>query len=107
MTSGKPRILDVVEVLDSESTRELELVGAEGIVIGLTEDDDTREHWFAVQVGDLPAVMLARKDLRLTGRSVTRESIYSGDRLRVSREGEPLYDKGPSSHPTDSGSDGS
>ena len=97
MASAEPQMLDVVEILDSDSARELELVGAEGVVLGLTEDETTDERWYAVQVGDLPTVMLPASDLRLTGRSVPRESIYPGDRLRVSREGEVLPGEGSTS----------
>lgn len=101
MAGGEPRILDVVEILDSDSARGLELVGAEGVVLGVTKDETTDERWYAVQVGDLPTVMLATTDLRLTGRSVPRESVYPGDRLRVSREGEVLSGEGSTPLPAD------
>jgi len=85
-----PQILDIVRIGDSEEARELELVGAEGVVLGITEDEVTRARWFAIQVGDMPTVMLAAHDVTPTGRSVPRESVYSDGRLRVSPKGRVL-----------------
>jgi hypothetical protein len=87
MPAGEPEVFDVVRIGDSEEARDLELVDAEGVVLGVTEDETTHARWFAVQVGDRPTVMLAASDLTRTGRTVPRESIYSHGRLRVSLQG--------------------
>jgi hypothetical protein len=88
--AAEPQIYDIVQIGEPGDALTLEVAGAEGIVLGVSENEDTGERWFAVQVGDLPVVMLPLNSLRLTGRSVSRGSVYSGDHLRVSKTGNIL-----------------
>lgn len=92
MTAAEPVFFEIVIVSDSRDARALELVGAEAVVLGVSEDETTKEKWFAVQVGDMPVVMLPSAGLKRTGRAVSRESIYRGERLRVSEVGSVLRD---------------
>jgi hypothetical protein len=87
MTTPEPQFFDVVRIGDSDEARRLELNGAEGVVLGVSEDEATGEKWFLVRVGDMPSVMLSSSDLTPTGRSVPRESIYSGESVRVTQKG--------------------
>jgi len=92
MRDGTPDLFEIVVIGDSDAARSLELVGAEGVVLGVSEDEESHERWFAVQVGDMPAVMLPLGDLTRTSRSVPRSLVYPGDRLRVSDDGRILGD---------------
>src|SRR5512143_1853681 len=92
MTATGPRLFDLVRIGESDDARALELVGAEGVVLGRSEDATTGETWFAVQVGGLPAVMLPSGNLIPTGRSVPPTSVYVGGHLRVSEEGRIIAD---------------
>jgi hypothetical protein len=38
-------VFDVVAIADSEETSGLEVAGAEGVVLGVTEDETTCEEW--------------------------------------------------------------
>lgn len=87
MADARFLVFDVVTIATSEETRGLELAGAEGVVSGVNQDETTREDWLAVQVGDLPTVMLQAKDLHATGRAVPRDAVYGGARIAVSRDG--------------------
>lgn len=80
-------MFSIVTIEDCEPAQELKLVGSEGIVLGLTQDDVTGETWCALKVGDLAVVMLPAMHLTPTGRSVVRHEIYQGDSIRVSRDG--------------------
>ncbi|GIG40431.1 hypothetical protein [Cellulomonas phragmiteti] len=87
MTRSEPAIFDIVVVDETEESLELEIAGAEAVVLGISEDEVTNEKWFAVQVEGLDVVMLPAGTLTTTGRSVPRTAIYSGETLRVSPDG--------------------
>ncbi len=101
MATPEPQFFDVVRIGDSDETRMLGLNGAEGVVIGVSEDEVTGEKWFVVGVGDLPAAMFPSSVLTPTGRSVPRESIYSGESVRVSPEGKILGYSSNASEPSE------
>ncbi|MCB2178220.1 MAG: hypothetical protein KQH57_20620 [Actinomycetales bacterium] len=92
MTRDEPSLLEIVVIGDTEVTRSLELAGAEAVVLGFSEDEGTNERWLAVQVGDMPAVMLPSSSVKRTGRAVSRESIYPGEQLRITQEGSAVRD---------------
>jgi hypothetical protein len=77
---------DEVDVLETPTTLELEVSGERGIVVGVSEADG--ERFFAVSIEAVAGtVMLGAADVRATGRRVTRDDIYGGSTLRVTREG--------------------
>lgn len=90
---------EVVRIVDSPRTRDLDIVDREGIVTGVPphllgiEDDpppgDPAQDLYAVRVAD-DGYALARRDLQPTGRRLPRSARYNGSRLRVSVEGEPV-----------------
>jgi len=83
MKNDDPKIFDVVKIVDTEEFRSLGLKGAEA----------TKEKWFALRLGpDLPTVMISSSSVKRTGRSVSRDSIYPGNTIRVSRTGEVVRD---------------
>lgn len=88
-------IRDIVTIGHSDEARALEVAGEEGVVLGISADEATGEPWFAVQVSDLPTVMLPPSDLTPTGRSVARGELYSGESLRVTRHGRVFDDAPP------------
>lgn len=57
---------DVVTIAHSDETQALEIAGEEGLVLGLSVDEISGEQWFAVQVRDLPLVMVSAADLSPT-----------------------------------------
>ena len=77
-------------IVDTAETRVLEVANAEGVVLGIAEDDETGEVDFAVRVGELNTLMLRSDQVIPTGRSVPRETIYDGATLRVTRDGWPV-----------------
>lgn len=52
---------DVVTIAHSDETQALEIAGEEGLVLGLSVDEISGEQWFAVQVRDLPLVMVSAR----------------------------------------------
>ncbi len=103
MTTPEPQFFDVVRIGDSDETRMLGLNGAEGVVIGVSEMRVTGEKWFRLDFADLPPVILSSRDLTPTGRSVPRESIYSGESVRVSQKGSVIRGDSAESPPADDG----
>lgn len=77
---------DEVEILETRTTQELEVVGERGVVVGVSEEAGDR--FYAVALESLGrTIMLGAGDLRPTGRRVEREDIYGGERLRVDSKG--------------------
>jgi hypothetical protein len=103
MTVAEYQFYDVVRIGESDETRSLELVGAEGVMLGLSEDEATGEKWFVVQVGATPAVMLPSRELTPLGQSVPRTSLYLGDHVRVSEEGRVIGHDANRTRPPDDG----
>jgi hypothetical protein len=101
--SAEPTFFDVVRIGDSDDARRLGMSGAEGVVIGMSEDEVTGEKWYCLAVGDRPATTFPSSNLTPTGRSVPRESIYSGDSVRVSQDGRILGYTSAEAQPTDDG----
>jgi len=100
---AEPQFFDIVRIGDSDDARKLGMNGAEGVVLGMSEDEVTGEKWYALMVGDRPVATFPSSDLTPTGRSVTRESIYSGDSIRVSQKGKFLGYTSAESQPADDG----
>ncbi|MCC2314245.1 hypothetical protein [Cellulomonas xiejunii] len=93
MKNDDPKIFDVVKIVDTEESRSLGLKGAEAVILGISEGEATKDKWFALRLGpDLPTVMISSSSVERTGRSVSRDSIYPGNTIRVSRTGEVLRD---------------
>ena len=87
------RIFDVVRVRDTAEARSIGMVGREAVILGVSEDEGDRKKWFAIRIErDESAVMISSRSVEWTGRSVPRESVYSGETIRVSRAGEILGD---------------
>lgn len=79
-------------IVETDETRSLELAGSEAVVLGFSEDEGTHEKWVLVQVGDLPAAMLPSSSLERTGRALTRDQVYPGDKIRVTARGCSVHD---------------
>jgi hypothetical protein len=80
-----------VDVLETPATRELEVVGERGIVVGISEENG--ERFVAVAIETLGrTVMLRATDVRATGRRVQPEEVYDGSSLRVTEEGRVVSD---------------
>jgi hypothetical protein len=89
--SQRPRRLEhfeVVSIGDTANTRQLEVDGATGVVVGVTEGD-TPEIFYAVLLEPLGrTVMLSEMELTPTGEHEEPRSIYDGTQIRVSERGE-------------------
>lgn len=77
---------EIVEVLETTHAAALGVSGTRGVVLGISEgENETR---YGVLIGD-ESYMLAVEDMRHTGESVSPESIYSGESIRVPPEHYP------------------
>lgn len=77
---------DEVEILDTPATRQLEISGERGIVVGVSQEND--EPFLAVAIDAFGrTVMLSATDVRATGRRVQRDQIYDGTSINVTEQG--------------------
>lgn len=87
---------EIVEVLPTRRTKELNIAGRPGAILGIspTEDESTQTT-YAVHIYDRGAVFSLQEDeLRATGRSASRDEFYSGEVIRVTQAGD-LSDEQP------------
>lgn len=73
----------VVEIQSSPATERLGVDSTHGVVVGISAGETERT--YAVLVGQ-QTFMISPSDLVPTGESVTREAIYSGERVEVAPE---------------------
>jgi len=80
--AAKFAFFEVVRIVTDEPEF-LEIVGQEGTVLGMVEDEDG--HWiYAVSINDGEAwTGLYEAHLETTGKHRKREEIYSGESVRV------------------------
>ena len=53
MTAPTFKIFDVVKILPSSSTIELEVGDREGVILGVAAEDESDTRWYAVDVADM------------------------------------------------------
>lgn len=87
---------DVVKVLETARTLELEIAGATGVVVGVSgNDSQASEPSYAVMIEPLGrAVMLSADELTPTGQRVEANSVYDGTEVRVTEHGEAVDSSG-------------
>ncbi len=85
-------LFDVVATVETERTVALEVAGAMGAVLGISEPDVISEAAaYAVSIDGLDrTVMLVAAELRPTGERRTLEDFYDGTSIQVSKRGEVL-----------------
>jgi hypothetical protein len=88
---------EVVEVRDTARTRELEVAGAKGLVVGVTgEEGESTEPSYAVMIEPLGrAVMLSAGELKSTGQRVEPGDVYDGTQVRITEHGEAVDSSDP------------
>jgi hypothetical protein len=78
---------DVAEVLDTQTTRDLGVTKAFGIVLGKAREGAITS--YAVLIAD-ETYSLHDADLKPTGKRVQRDDIYGGEHIRISLDGQVL-----------------
>lgn len=73
-------------------TRELEVAGATGVVVGVTgEEGDMAEPSYAVMIEPLGLVVtLSASELTPTGQRVEPGTVYDGTQVRITEHGEAV-----------------
>lgn len=78
---------EVVRIRTSNFTRELEIAGTEGVILGVSQEGEGPIHYAVSIFGLDRGVMVAEEDIEPTGRRVAEEDIYDGTSIRVTDEG--------------------
>jgi hypothetical protein len=92
LTDIRFRHFEVVRARANPEGLSFDVAGAEGVVLGISADEESAEPWYAIAFGDHDTVMLPEHLLAATGRHSERSAFYDGDAVRVSREGRVVAD---------------